>query len=268
MYGKRETEAIIRLIFHHLKGWSPTDMIIHEGDSLSEFSKKEIDGILDRLKNYEPIQYITGEARFHGMDFMVSKDVLVPRPETDELVDIIVKEATGKKEMDVLDIGTGSGAIAISLSKSLNFPNVMATDVSEKALSIAKENAKRHKVKVKFEEEDILKVVPQGKFDIIVSNPPYIKESEMKEMEENVKNHEPHLALFVPDNDPLKYYKRIIELLPEILKNGGRIYFEINPDHGEELKALMKKSGLKETEIIKDSYGKDRFIRSISSAFA
>lgn len=173
IYGDRETEAIIRIIFHYIKGWSVADMLMHEHEPLSPFVKKEVDDILARLLRHEPIQYITGEARFHGMEFHVTPDVLIPRPETDELVDIITDKWGDISDLRVLDIATGSGCIAISLARTLPFANVEAMDVSEKALEVAEGNARNLKAKVNFINADIFRWTPdKDRYDIIVSNPP------------------------------------------------------------------------------------------------
>lgn len=260
IYGNRETEAIIRLIFHYLKGWTTTDMLIHNSDQLSPFIRKQVDEILDRLLRHEPIQYITGEARFHGMDFKVSPDVLIPRPETDELVDIIVSENEKREDLRVLDIATGSGCIAIALSRSLPFASVSAIDISEPALKVANENAKNLKTKINFIKADIFSWNPDSLFDIIVSNPPYIDESEKKQMDKNVLDYEPASALFVPDSDPLIFYKRILALASDCLTPQGRIYLEINPRHASELSAMMQENGFRQVDILRDSCGKLRFI--------
>lgn len=260
LYGKGETEAIIRIIFHHLKGWSVTDMAIHYADELTPFLKAEIEGILLRLLNHEPIQYITGEARFHGMDFKVTPDVLIPRPETDELVDIITGYWGDREDLDVLDIGTGSGCIAISLAKVLRFPDVTAIDNSSAALKVAEENARTLKTRVRFIEADVFTWCPASDFDIIVSNPPYVDESEKSGMERNVLDHEPGSALFVPDSNPLVYYKRIAEIAEKHLKPGGALYFEINPRHCDEMENLLHARGFNDVTVSLDSSGKRRFV--------
>ncbi len=262
LYGNGETEAIIKIIFHHLKGWNTVDMIMHEPEPLSPFIKSEIDKILTRLLNHEPIQYITGEARFHGLELSVNPSVLIPRPETEELVDIITDTVNGRTDLRVLDIGTGSGCIAISLARALKFPQVTALDISPEALDTARKNATSLKTNIRFLQTDILKSVPHGEYDIIVSNPPYVDESEKKDMEDNVLLHEPHTALFVPDDNPLLFYKRITTLSDTLLAPGGYLFLEINPRHSEALADLATSSGLTETEIIKDSFGKDRFLKA------
>lgn len=267
IYGDRETEAIIRLIFHHVKGWNTVDMIIHEGEPLSPFIRSEIDSILCRLMRHEPIQYITGEARFHGMDFRVTPDVLIPRPETDELVDIICDRAADAPDLRVLDVATGSGCIAIALARSLRFPHVEAIDISEPAIKVAKENARRLKADVHFITADIFHWQPSPAcLDIIVSNPPYIDESEKKEIDRNVLAYEPHGALFVPDDNPLLFYKRIADIATEALADNGRVYFEINPRHASEMSEMMDAKGFSRVEVIKDSYGKDRFVAALWQA--
>lgn len=259
-FGKGEAEAIIRLIFLHLKGWDTVDLIINEDKELSEFIKSQVTDILHRVLEGEPIQYVVGTAYFYGMDLKVNPSVLIPRPETEELVDLIVK---GNQEPDlrVLDIGTGSGCIAIALARNLRFPDVTAIDISPEALETAKENARILKANIKFELEDIFTYSPiESSFDIIVSNPPYIDESEKSDMEANVLDHEPHSALFVPDNDPLMFYRRICDVARIALSAKGKLYFEINPRHAEEMKSLMNGSGFSDVEIIKDIHGRDRFI--------
>ncbi len=266
LYGNGETEAIIRIMFHYLKGWNTVDIIMHEDASLSPFIKSEIDAILKRLVKHEPIQYITGEARFHGMEMKVTPDVLIPRPETDELVDIIVADAGETEDLRVLDIGTGSGCIAIALARSLRFPTVTAVDISDAALAVARENASNLKANVSFIKEDILTVSPEGIFDIIVSNPPYIDESEKSGMEPNVLDYEPKIALFVPDDNPLLFYKRIAEIAVRKLSPAGKLYFEINPRHADELSRYLTDCGFDDVQVIRDSFGKLRFIKATNNA--
>lgn len=260
IYGNGETEAIIRIIFHHLKGWSLTDMLIHEPDTLSPFIRSQADSILNRLMRHEPIQYITGEARFHGMEINVTPDVLIPRPETDELVDIIINEADEASDLRVLDIATGSGCIAIALARSLRFPEVTAIDISQPALNVAKENAKKLKANVRFIKADILSWTTSDRFDIIVSNPPYIGESEKSLMERNVLDYEPPSALFVPDDDPLIFYRHITRIAASSLSPTGRLYLEINPLHASALGDMLANRGFSDIDIIRDSYGRLRFL--------
>lgn len=260
IYGSHEAQAMIRLIFHSLKNWDAADLIMHEPDELSDYILDKIDDIMRRLQNHEPIQYILGEGYFYGMYLKVTPDVLIPRPETEQLVQLIVDE-NKSPDLSVLDIGTGSGAIAIALSRNLNFPQVTALDISGKALAVAKENASKFKAKIDFIEEDIFKYSPAPEsFDIIVSNPPYITESEKKTMERNVLDYEPASALFVPDENPLLFYSRIATVASSALKTGGRLYFEINPLFSSQLINLLPSDGFTDIIETKDSYGKRRFI--------
>lgn len=262
LYGNREAEAIIRIVFHYLKGWDTAGMIIHEGEPLTPFVKSEIEAILGRLLKHEPIQYITGEARFHGFDLRVTPDVLIPRPETDELVDIICDDAGETPDLRVLDVGTGSGCIAIALCRSLRFPRVDALDVSDAAILVAERNAKALKADVRFVTADMFGWLPgNGTYDIIVSNPPYICESEKQGMDRNVLDYEPRGALFVPDSDPLVFYRRIADIADISLAPGGRLYLEINPRYASDIATLLTGKGFDDILVLKDSYGKDRFVK-------
>lgn len=261
IYGKGETDAIIRIIFHYLKGWNLTDMLIHQDEELSPFIKEEIEKILRRLLNHEPIQYITGEARFHGMNLKVAPGVLIPRPETEELVDIIIDENRDIPDLKVLDLATGSGCIAIALAKGLPFSDITAVDISPDALKIAEENSISQKVRIKLENRDILEWLPDDNFDIIVSNPPYVLDKEALNMDKNVLDYEPHEALFVRDENPLIFYSKIENIAQKTLKPGGRLYFEINPLTAETLKELTIKNGFSDVSIERDSRGTQRFLK-------
>lgn len=274
LYGKGESDAIIRLIFHFLKGWNLTDMIVHESDILSPYIKEEVDKILQRLLLFEPIQYITGTARFHGMNLIIRPGVLIPRPETDELVDIIIDENKHRDDLNVLDLCTGSGAIAIALAKNLPFSHVTAIDFSENAIKIATENIAKFKVKVNLLHADIFEWPESGNsscgsesydssFDIIVSNPPYVKDSEALNMEKNVLNYEPHEALFVRDENPLVFYDRISDIAVKTLKRNGKLYLEANPLTVDDLKKLLISKGFDDIRILRDSFGKNRFVACV-----
>ena len=263
LFTSGEIKSILKIIFEKLKGYSQVDIIMHKDEILSDYIKNEIDKVLERLLKHEPIQYIFNEAYFQGLTLKVTPDTLIPRPETEELVDIIVKE-NNDSDLRVLDIGTGSGAIAIALARSLRFPIVDAIDISEEALAVANENAKNLKVRINFSKTDILTAKPiANEYDIIVSNPPYIADSEQSSMEKNVLEYEPHTALFVPDNDALLFYRAITLFAVESLKPGGRIYFEINSRFGNETAQLLFDNGFQNTSIIKDMYGLDRFVSAI-----
>lgn len=260
VYGNGETEAIIRIIFHYLKGWNTVDLLVHEQDEASPFLQSEVDGILVRLLNHEPIQYITGEARFHGLELKVTPAVLIPRPETSELVDLICDRAGEREDLRVLDLCTGSGCIALALARSLKFPKITAVDISGGAIDVARDNAHLLKTKIDFIQADIFKWTPSAQYDIIVSNPPYVDESEREGMDDNVLLHEPAQALFVPDDNPLVFYKRIACIAAESLSPGGRLYLEINPRHAGELCRYISAEGFSGVEVVKDSYDRQRFI--------
>ncbi len=225
---------------------------------------------LDLLKLQKPIQYILGETLFYGLDFHVDRSVLIPRPETEELVEWIINTSNKDKPLNILDIGTGSGCIAIILAKYLPKATVYALDVSKKALKIAAKNAKKNQVEVKFINKDILKTdaldvggLPKS-FDIIVSNPPYVREQEKKMMQPNVVNNEPHLALFVKDKNPLLFYDAIGRLGKDKISDKGCLFLEINEFLGKETVALLRHLDYTKVELKKDTFGKDRMIKAQS----
>ena len=215
---------------------------------------------LEQLRRYRPLQYVLGETEFGGMRLRVDESVLIPRPETEELVRWIGSEWR-EKSPAVLDIGTGSGAIAVALAKQLPGAVVTAVDVSPEALDVAAGNARTNGARIAFLQMDILQETPPGKFDIIVSNPPYVRDSERVHMRRNVLDYEPATALFVPDDDPLLFYRRIVELGTLLLKGGGSLYFEINETFGKEAAELLSEGGYTEVEIRRDIFEKDRMIR-------
>ncbi len=263
IYDNRERDAVILLIFSFVKNWNRVDLIINEEKELSDFAKKEMDSIVDRLILGEPIQYITGEARFYGMDFKVRRGVLIPRPETEELVDWIKDDMSDKADLSILDIGTGSGCIAISLARNLSFPIVTALDFSKVALEQARENATLLKAKVSFVEVDMYEWLPKpGSYDIIVSNPPYIAPDEIEDMEVRVKDFEPATALFVDGDNPIKPYIRIEEIAKIGLKQGGSMYLELNPRFADEVKAYYESKHWCDVEVRLDSYGKKRMMKA------
>ena len=262
LYSKEETEGLIRYIFEYLKNYSVGDMIIHDRDVLTEKERNTIIGVVSELKEHKPIQYILKETEFYGLLFRVNNNVLIPRPETEELVDWIIKE-----NMDfngsVLDGGTGSGCIAISLKKNLKSADVYGIDISEEALIVARANALLNNVNVFFLKKDLLNICDYNsmpKFDIIVSNPPYITEKEKVKMEDNVLKYEPFTALFVPDDDPLKFYRALAELGEKKLKNNGKIFWEINENYGKDCVHLLKNHNFYHIQLRKDIRGKDRMI--------
>ncbi len=263
-YGEREAAAIAGLAFQTLKGWTPSEVIIRSDWPISEWLAAKLNDLRKRVVEGEPIQYVLGEARFYGMDLKVSPATLIPRPETAELVDIIVR-GNPEPDLRVLDIGTGSGAIAIALSRNLRFPEITAIDLSEEALRVAEENADRLKAKIRFIKADIFNYeMEPDSLDIIVSNPPYIAEEEKKNMETHVVDHEPASALFVPDSDPVRFYIAISAFGKRTLRPGGKLYFELNPRFANDVKSAMESEGFEEVRIEKDSFGKDRFAIGIN----
>ena len=258
----QEVQAMIRVICEDVFNYDQVDVALRQESELPVFAQERIDDIIARLRRNEPLQYIVGSARFHGHRFKVTHAVLIPRPETEQLVDLIIDENLDS-DLRVLDMGTGSGCIAISLARALKFAQVDALDVSRDALAVARENATSLKVKVRFFESDMLAPQPSATYDIIVSNPPYICWSERESMDTNVKDYEPGQALFVPDNDPLLFYKAIAPYAAQSLERGGRLYLEINQRFGAEVKRLLEDNGFDEVRIIEDSYGKLRFVAGV-----
>lgn len=260
IYGDGETTWLLRTIMEHVKGWNQVELLLRADKEVSDFTIGRVNEAVDKLLAGEPVQYIYGDTYWYGMTLKVTPDVLIPRPETEELVDMIVKENSGN-DLRVLDVCTGSGCIAVALAKSLNFPSVTGIDISDAALAVARENASDQKVKVDFRKADALNLTPaDGQYDIIVSNPPYVMESEKQEMDKNVLDHEPHLALFVPDNDALKFYKAIATYSHEALADNGTLYFELNPLTADELADWMRKEGWSDVQLLPDMHSKIRFM--------
>ena len=258
----REVQAMIRIICEDVFNYDPVDVALRQESELPDFAPERISDIVSRLRRHEPLQYIVGTALFHGHKFKVTPAVLIPRPETEQLVDLIVDENTAS-DLRVLDMGTGSGCIAISLARALKFAQVDAFDISQDALAVARENAADLKVKVRLFQSDMLAPQPAARYDIIVSNPPYICWSERESMERNVLDYEPGQALFVHDNDPLLFYKAIAPYAAQSLEPGGRLYLEINQRFGNEVKRLLEACGLDEVRIIEDSFGRVRFAAAV-----
>ena len=263
-YPIGEAQWMVRLIFEHLKGWNRVDLAIRANEPLSDFIVEKVNTITERLLLNEPLQYILGSARFFGLNFTVNSSVLIPRPETEELVDIIIADANNRHDLSVTDICTGSGCIAIALARNLPFSSVSAIDISEDALCVARENAANNKVKINFINADALQLPNPTKpnADIIVSNPPYIADSERAAMEPNVLDYEPHIALFVPDSDPLRFYRAISLYALDALHPGGKLYFEINPLFASELTSMLNTHGWSDIDSILDSQKKIRFIKA------
>ena len=267
IYPSKEIGSFSRLLLGKLANMSSVQIYSDKDRNFPADTFEKLVSAIDRLACKEPIQYILGETDFCGLNFQVGPGVLIPRPETEELVELIASDSRSKKkDLRILDIGTGSGCIAISLAKALPLSQVSAWDISPEALKIATKNAANNEVHVHFEITDILKYAPnelqRTSLDIIVSNPPYVRLSEASEMEANVLNHEPHIALFVENEDPMIFYRVISGLAVKMLKPGGSLYFEINSYLGKEMLELVKTYPFGQVQLIQDISGKDRMIRA------
>ena len=275
-YDTGEAKAIVRYLMEIRYGLSMTDILCGKVDSLPE---DELGILLSRLKQAEPVQYVTGVAEFGGLRFHVTKDVLIPRPETYELCQWVIEDVQNRSEqgrIGILDIGTGSGCIAITLAKKIPHSEVTAWDISVDALRVAEENARLSDVHVTFEQHDILSHPssllpppsslishPSSKWSTIVSNPPYICPSEKATMSRNVIDYEPHLALFVPEEDPLLFYRSIAQYAIGVLPNNGTLYFEINPTYVTPLQKMLVTIGFQQVTVREDQFGKQRFMKAI-----
>jgi release factor glutamine methyltransferase len=266
LYGEDEAESFFYLILEEKHQLKRVDLALQPNSFFSEVEIVVWNSILEQLKLEIPIQYLLGKTSFYGLDFEVNANVLIPRPETEELVDWIISNTLKigqSNNLKILDIGTGSGCIAISLAKNLPNAQVFALDVSEKALATAKKNANLNEVNVTFLHQSILETEDlEQEFDIIVSNPPYVRNLEKEEIKKNVLDNEPHLALFVEDNDALIFYRKIAELAQKNLSNSGQLYFEINQYLGKEMITLLEGMNFKNIELRKDIYENDRMIRA------
>lgn len=263
-YPEGEVRAFVRILFEEWMHYSTVDIYMRADSEVPPFMVEKMRHAVQRLLRHEPIQHIVGVAHFHGHRFAVSKHTLIPRPETEQLVDMIVDRNQDVPDLCVLDIGTGSGCIACSLARALRFAEVHAFDISQPALDLAAENARNLGVKVAFHHVDILNAVPQPQqFHIIVSNPPYICMHEQQLMEDNVLRYEPHSALFVPDNDPMLFYRAIARYASVALKPGGKLYFEINAAYGNDTANLLSNFHFADIEVVRDFYGRDRFVSAL-----
>ena len=259
-YGTGEARAMAFIILEDAFGVSRLDIYTDKVRKFSEEETQRLANILKRLQDGEPMQYILGTAPFCGMNFKVTPATLIPRPETEELVEWAGTGITGQ----ILDAGTGSGCIAIAMAQRNPRAQVIAWDISPEAIEVAKENAEKNNVNVKFELRDILTFEPApSSYDMIISNPPYICEKEKADMEQHVLDHEPSTALFVPDEDPLRFYKALAQLGKTALRPGGIILMEINSAYGPETLSLFENDDYKEAELRKDDYGNNRMIKAI-----
>ena len=262
-YPDAEALSLAKMLLVEVFGFSTLEL--YGGKDKEIFGKRRdvLDEMIARLKKNEPIQYIIGTEYFCGMSFEVDKNVLIPRPETRELVEWIVRDCDSKEGCRMLDIGTGSGCIAISLAKQVKGAQVEAWDISEGALQVARRNCTRNDVEVLLRHKDVLAALPEGKlYDVIVSNPPYITEKERVDMDANVLDWEPSNALFVPDADPLLFYRKIAELGQAMLAEGGSLYFEINRAYGGQVVDMLVSLGYGKIELRKDSWENDRMIKA------
>lgn len=287
IYGQNEVSSFFRLLIEHLLNLKPVELALAPNQTISKANQKRFDEVIKQLKREEPIQYIIGETEFIGLPFKVNNHTLIPRPETEELVQWIIEESnyktqipnpdsywvqqqtTNNKQLTILDIGTGSGCIAVSLAKSLPDAKVYAIDISKNALNVAKENAILNNVEVNFIQADILNQKNWNLgfgnlvFDLIVSNPPYVRELEKASIKNNVLRHEPHLALFVQNEDPLQFYKTICEFAVHNLKPKGRLFFEINQYLETEMTQLLRTYKFESIALRKDIFGNYRMLKAI-----
>ena len=258
-YSDAEARSIAILLMCNITGLSYTELLIHT-PSLNEEQEEELRKKIERVKKNEPLQYVLGETIFFGRRFKCDRRALIPRPETEELIDWIINDASNNTNVSILDIGCGSGCIAITLAKELKHSIVTALDISEEAISLTEENCKINNCQVECINDDIFNF-SDAQYDIIVSNPPYICDNEAADIESNVIDYEPHLALFVPDNSPLKFYEKITEYAARNLRSRGKLYFEINRKYGKEMQLLLEKFGFINIELRKDISNNDRMIK-------
>ena len=262
LYPIEELRSFFYLLSEEYLNLQPAEITLQLDTEVTTTQHALFDEALDRLLQEEPIQYVVGKTEFFGLPFKVTPAVLIPRPETEELVEWVIDEFRIQDSgFSILDIGTGSGCIAVSLAKHLPKATVCALDISKEALHVAEQNAKHNGVDVGFLERDILKTESLlQSFDIIVSNPPYVKENEQQNMQNNVLQHEPAKALFVPDADPLMFYKKIAQLAQKHLNKSGKLFFEINEAHGQETVVLLEALGYTNVVLKQDVFGKDRMV--------
>ena len=262
LFSPDEINSLTRLILEKEFSIPLADVLTCKFNHLSDAEMQRLSEIVGRLKNSEPIQYILGETDFFGLTFYLDDSVLIPRPETEELVQWIV-DSVKNEPLKILDIGTGSGCIAVTLAKKLPFAEVHAWDISQDALEVARKNADKNGVHLLLAEKDILQdSVSDEKFDIVVSNPPYVTEFEKGEMQENVLNFEPHLAMFVSDQNALVFYEKIADFALKNLNKGGKLFFEINREKGNQIEVLLQQRGFGNIERQKDISGNERMIKA------
>lgn len=266
IYNRNEIRTLLQMMFEHFLGWSVAHLLVSKNATINQSDLLKLNFAIKDLRAGKPIQYIIGSTEFCNLTLSVSPHTLIPRPETAELVYLIADKEKERQPQYILDLCTGSGCIAIALAKALPSAKVFASDISAEAMAVAKKNAECNKAEVSFVIADILREEnPAGEsYDIIVSNPPYVREMEKVMMNRNVLDYEPHIALFVPDGDPLMFYRHIAEFASKHLRTGGKLYLEINEALGNETAALLEKQGYRPI-IYKDSFGKDRMIEASKS---
>jgi release factor glutamine methyltransferase len=260
-FSERELQNHISLLYEHFLNLNRSQTILSQQRDLSAEELKQLNEAVAKIKAKQPIDYILGESIFFGRPFLVDERVLIPRPETEELVLWVLEEEKGEG-LTVLDIGSGSGCIPVTLSLEGVFEKIVACDVSEEANEVALINAKELHATIEVRRIDILKEVPGEVFDIVVSNPPYVKEEELEYLDENVVDYEPRIAL-APEGDPLTFYKRMIACAPVLLKEGGRFYWEIHEELGKEVVQLLEDAGFIEIELRKDLFDRDRLVKAV-----
>jgi release factor glutamine methyltransferase len=264
LYPVTETESFIRILLRHFLKMSPAQIHLSLDNEPPAAIRQQIRIAINELKKYRPIQYILGETEFYRLSFVATPDVLIPRPETEELVDWIVREYDRNAKLSIVDVGTGSGCIAVTLAAHFPNANVWAVDISEAALAVAQQNAMNNNVAVKFFREDVLKDTlmgfEPGSLDVVASNPPYVTPSEKRQMQPNVLEYEPHTALFTPGEDPLIFFKRIATFGVGCLKKGGKIFFETNEAFPAEVANILKQYGYSDIVSRKDINGKWRMV--------
>lgn len=265
IYSDSEIVAFAFLVLENITGRSRAQILAEKELKLTESEWQDANNFINRLKNHEPIQYILGKTEFDGLKFKVTPAVLIPRPETEELVEWIIRDYSTKGKIKILDIGTGSGCIAISLKKRLKNADVYALDVSDDALNLAKENAIINDADVHFVQADVLKMDDlDEKYDVIVSNPPYVLASDSRYMQHSVLDYEPNIALFVSDDNPLLFYRKIADLAKNNLTENGNLYFEIHHKQGSNVVQFLQSTGFREITLRKDLSGNDRMIRCLT----
>lgn len=265
LYPIGEIKAIAALIFDHVLGWPAVDLALRRNEALSESDLLKVYLPLKRLRTGEPVQYVIGEVVFQGLRMKVDNSVLIPRPETEELVQLIRERNSSASPRSIMDIGTGSGCIALSLKSAFPLAHVIGTDISEAALDVAKRNAALNRLDVEWVLADALdrqSDLPRDQVDLMVSNPPYIPQSEGSTLATNVREFEPASALFVPDPDPLLFYRSIADRGRKLLAVGGQLWFEVHHRHGVDIIPMLKSMGYSRTELTRDLSGMDRFVHA------